>query len=189
MSALLEEHGIGVVAGVHPVEYDGAHLEVAPGEPIETDAVISMPRLEGRRIEGVPHDAEGFVAVDPHCRVTGMDRVFAIGDVINFPVKQGGLATQQADTAAAAIAAELGSEAEADPFEPVLRGVLWTSDEPLYLYGPLTGGQGEISTLTEQAPWPPDGASKIVGRRLTPFLAEVPDNADRTLSTGPSSSA
>jgi sulfide:quinone oxidoreductase len=189
MSALLEEHGVGVVAGVHPVEFDGTHLQVAPGEPIETEAVVSMPRLEGRRIDGVPHDSEGFVAVDAHCRVRGMESVFAVGDVIDFPVKQGGLATQQADTAAAAIAVELGSEVEAAPFEPVLRGVLWTGTEPLYLYGPLTGGQGEISTLTEQAPWPPDGTGKILGRRLTPFLAEVPDNADRTLGAGRSSAA
>ncbi|HEX6227858.1 MAG TPA: FAD-dependent oxidoreductase [Solirubrobacterales bacterium] len=188
MTALLEERGIGVVPGTHPIEFEGTQLRVAPGEPIETEAVISMPRLEGRRIAGIPHDDDGFVTVDPHCRVSGMERVYAAGDVINFPVKQGGLATQQADAAAAAIAAELGSEVEPDPFKPVLRGVLWTGTETRYLYGPLTGGQGEVSTLTEEPTWSV-GDGKIIGHRLTPFLAGVPNHAGRSLGGERSSSA
>ena len=184
MAELLKERGIEVVASVHPVEFDGARLHVAPGEPIETEAVVSLPRLEGRRIAGIPHDSDGFVLVDEHCRVTGMEHVFAAGDVTNFPVKQGGIATQQADAAAAKIASELGSEVEPVAFEPVLREVLWTGEEPRYLYGYLPGGHGEASSLTESPPWPePDG--KIVGRRLGPFLAGVADDAERSLGAAP----
>ena len=58
---LLAEHGIEVVAGAHPVKFDRGRLQIAPGEPIEADAVVSTPRLEGRRIAGVPHDPAGFV--------------------------------------------------------------------------------------------------------------------------------
>jgi sulfide:quinone oxidoreductase len=121
MSRLMAERGIELVTGAHSVEFDGSCLRIAPGEPIETEAVVSLPRLEGHTIDGVPHDEEGFVSVDEHSRVAGMDGAFAVGDVTTFPVKQGGIATQQADAAAEAIAAALGSDGKATPFEPVLR--------------------------------------------------------------------
>ncbi len=169
---LLAEHGIEVVAGAHPVKFDRGLLQVAPGEPIEADAVVSTPRLEGRRIAGVPHDPAGFVRVDEHCRVIGMERVYAAGDVTAFPVKQGGIATQEADAAAEAIAAELGADVEPRPFDPILRGTLWTGERPQFLYGRLTGGHGETSILSDHAMWEHEG--KIVGRHLAPFLASIP---------------
>lgn len=186
MAELLAGRGIAVVAGTHPVAFEGGRLRVAPGEPIEADAVISLPRLEGRRIAGVPHDRNGFVAVDEHGRVVGMERVFAAGDVTTFPVKQGGIATQQADAVAELIAAEAGAAVEPAPFDPVLRGVLWTGERPRYLYGRLTGGHGEGSTLSESPPWP-EHEGKIVGRYLTPFLAGLPNDGNRTLAAGSSS--
>ncbi len=125
---LLAERGIRVVAGAHPVKFDRGRLEIAPGEPIEFDAVVCTPRLEGRRVAGVPHDAAGFIGTDEHGGVIGMDRVYACGDVTAFPVKQGGIAAQQADVAAAAIAAELGADVEPEPFDPILRGTLWTGE-------------------------------------------------------------
>jgi len=178
MGRLLAEHGVEVMAGTHPVKFEDGHLRVAPGKAIEADAVVTLPRLEGRPIAGVPHDQEGFVRVDEHGRVPDMERVFAAGDVTAFPVKQGGIATQHADTAAEAIAAELGAQVEARPFDPILRGVLWTGREPRYLYGRLTGGHGETSTLSEEPPWSPH-EGKIIGRYLTPFLESIDGDGGR----------
>ena len=59
-------------------------------------------------------------------RVPGADGVYAAGDVTNFPLKQGGLATQQADAAVEAMLAALGVPLVPRPFEPVLKGVLYT---------------------------------------------------------------
>lgn len=182
---LLSERGIAVVAGTHPVAFEDGSLRIAPGEAIAADAVISLPRLEGRRIDGIPHDPHGFVSVDEHGRVAGMERVFAAGDVTTFPVKQGGIATQQADAVAEVIASEVGSGIEPVPFDPILRGVLWTGERPRYLYGQLTGGHGETSTLSETPPWP-EWEGKIVGHYLTPFLVETPNDGNRTLAVGPS---
>jgi sulfide:quinone oxidoreductase len=173
VSSLLAERGIEVVSGAHPVKFEGGRLFVAPGDEIEVEAVVSMPRLEGQRIAGVSHDGEGFVAVDEHGWVRGMDRVLAAGDVTAFPVKQGGVATQQADAAAEALAAAIGGQIEPEPFDPILRGVLWTGGEPRYLYGRLAGGHGETSTLSDRAPWPAEHHGKIIGRYLSPFLAEL----------------
>jgi len=173
VAELLAEHDIEVVTGTHPVKYERGALAIVPGEDVEADAVVSLPRIEGRHIEGLPYDPAGFIPVDDHSRIVGATRAFAIGDVTNFPVKQGGIATQQADVAVEAIAAELGCAVEARPLDPVLRGILWTGAKPRYLFGWLGGGHGETSVASERPPWPIDNPSKLIGRFLTPFLAEI----------------
>lgn len=173
VAELLADNDIEVLCGVHPVKYEHGVLAVVPGEEIEADAVISLPRLEGRRLEGLPYDPSGFIPVDDHARISGLAGAYAIGDVTNFPIKQGGIATQQADAAAEAIAAELGCDVEAKPLDPVLRGVLWTGAKPRYLFGWLGGGHGETSIASDRPPWPIDNPSKLIGRYLTPFLAAV----------------
>lgn len=173
---LLADHGIEVITGTHPVKYERGMLAIVPGGEIEADAVVSLPRLEGRHIDGLPYDSSGFIPVDDHARVPGVANTFAIGDVTNFPVKQGGIATQQADVAVEAIAADLGCAVEAQPLDPVLRGILWTGAKPRYLFGWLGGGHGETSVASERPPWPIDNPSKLIGRYLTPFLAELEAN-------------
>ncbi len=172
MAKLLAERRIEVVTGAHPVRFQFGQLETVPAGRLRFDEVVSLPKLEGRRIRGVPHDVEGFVRVDRDCRVLGCEHVYAAGDVTDFPVKQGGIATQQADVVAEAIAARLGASIEPREFDPILRGVLWTGEAPRYLQGWLGGGHGESSTMTEAPPWGSD-QGKIVGRYLTDFLAGV----------------
>ena len=182
LAELLAERGIEVVTRTHPVKFDSGLLHVAPGAPIEADAVVSSPRIEGRRIAGIPHDRSGFVPVDDHGRVAGTERVFAAGDVTSFPVKQGGIAAQQADAVAETIAADLGAEVEPRPFDPVLRAALWTGERPRFIYGRLTGGHGDTSTFGEHAAWEHEG--KIVGRRLAPFLDSIPGAERPDAQTG-----
>ncbi|HEX6601024.1 MAG TPA: FAD-dependent oxidoreductase, partial [Solirubrobacterales bacterium] len=172
VAGLLTERRIEVVTRTHPVRFEEGRLKTVPERDLEFDEVVSLPRLEGRRIRGVPHDAEGFIRIDDRCRLLNRERIFAAGDVTSFPVKQGGIATQQADAIAEAIAADLGADLDPQRFDPVLRGVLWTGEEPCYLEGWLGGGHGETSSFTAEAPW---GSSegKIVGRYLTPFFAEL----------------
>lgn len=172
VAALLEERGIEVIAETHPVRFQEGRLHVVPEAGLDFDEVIGLPRLERRAVPGLITDSDGFVRVDDHCRVFNRERIYAAGDTTSFPVKQGGIAAQQADVAAEAIAAELGVPIEPSAFDPILRGVLWTGYEPLYLQGWLEGGHGESSTLSTEPPWE-GGKDKIVARALTPFLAEV----------------
>jgi len=146
--------------------------------------VIAMPRLVGPAIAGLPHDASGFIPVDGYGRVNGLRDVFAAGDVTTFPLKQGGLAAQQADVAAATIVAEQHAAAGAadavatptadpEPWRPVLRGLLMTGGAPLYLRAPVSI-EGEPLPTTEPTVshtplWSPPG--KIAGRYLAPLLA------------------
>jgi sulfide:quinone oxidoreductase len=173
VAELLAEHGIEVHTGTHPLRYERGLLTVVPRGQIETDAVISLPRLEGRQIKGLPYNSGGFIPVDDHGRIPGLSHAFAVGDVTDFPVKQGGIATQQADVVAETIAADLDCDVEADPLDPVLRGILWTGAKPRYLFGWLGGGHGETSIASERPPWPIDNPSKLIGRYLTPFLSRL----------------
>ena len=175
---LLAERGIEVVPRTHPVRFENGALQIVPGGRLEADVAVSLPKLEGRRIRGVLPDPAGFIRIDDHCRVLQRERLFAAGDVTNFPVKQGGVATQQADMIAEAIGSELGLHQAPSSFDPLLRGVLWTGEKPLYLQGWLGGGHGDVSSLTEEPPWSgPEG--KIVGRYLTPFIAGMEQQSDR----------
>lgn len=171
VTALLAERGIEVVTGAMPIHFEDGVLSCSPRAGIEADAVLSLPRMEGRRVGGVPYDLAGFIPVDDHGRVRGMPHAYAAGDATTFPVKQGGVATQQADVAAEAIAAELGCDVAAKPLDPILRGVLWTGAKPLYLSGYLSGGHGETSSASDEPPWEGGEEDKLVGRYLTPFFA------------------
>ena len=120
------------------------------------DRIVAMPRLTGPSLPGLAAHAHGFVPIDAHCAVPGTaGRVFAAGDATAFPVKHGGLAAQQADTAAAAIARLAGADTDPTPFSPQIRGKLLTGGRPLYLSARLVGSHGFESEVSETPPRPP----------------------------------
>jgi sulfide:quinone oxidoreductase len=167
ISRLLAEHSIELHTGVHAVDYRDQMLRFFPHGVIKADRVIALPRLYGPPIDGIPQTRDGFVPVDQFGRVRGLWDVFAAGDITTFPVKQGGIATQQADAAAETIAAAAGARLDPAPFRPVLRGLLLTGAEPRYLRRDAAKGLPGVAAV-EPLWWPP---AKIVGRRLAPFLA------------------
>ena len=99
----------------------------------------------------------------------GLPDVYAVGDMTSRPLKQGGLATQQADAAAAAIAAAAGAPVEAAAYRPVLRAMLLTGDRPRY----LRRAPGDRGRAADEAPWWPP--HKIAGRELAPYLTAHPE--------------
>jgi sulfide:quinone oxidoreductase len=167
---LLGDADVTLITGTCPIAAHDGRLRTVPEQSIAADRVLALPRLQGHSIHGVPQTVEGFVPVDQHGRVVGLDNVFAAGDITTFPVKQGGIATQQAFVAAEAIAAMAGLAVAPRPFAPVLRGLLLTKSHPLFLRRNMSGA--DESDWASETPiwWPP---TKIVGRRLTPFLAAL----------------
>lgn len=167
---LLADRGVETRLRTYAEAFEHGVLRVVPGEPIPADAAVSLPRLHGVPIAGLPQDAEGFVETDLHGRVTGLEDVYAAGDITTFPIKQGGISAQQADAVAESIAARAGAGVTPRPFDPVLRGLLLTGSQPLYLRAELSGGGGGRSTgHREPLWWPP---AKTSARYLTPYLAE-----------------
>jgi sulfide:quinone oxidoreductase len=175
VAELLHARGIRLVHG-RIAAVEGGTVALEDGTTVAADRAIVLPPLQGPWIEGLPQDEHGFIPVDAYGRVAGAAGVYAAGDATAFPVKQGGLAAQQADAAAGAIAADLGLRADAPPFRPVLRGLLLTGGAPLYLRAELRKGgttesrrvamRGDVST---RALWWPPG--KVAGRYLAPYLA------------------
>jgi sulfide:quinone oxidoreductase len=171
ISDLFAERGIIFYGNRTPVRFHDGQLETRPGEPIAADRVVAMPRLHGETITGIPADANGLIRTDAHGRVIGLEGVYAAGDITAFPIKQGGMAAQQAVAAAQSIAANAGVDLEPAPFDPVLRAVLLTGTGERYLRSEVGGGHGMTSTLSEEPLWWPPG--KVVARYLTAYLAEL----------------
>lgn len=166
---LCANRGIELRTGARAVSFRNGTLELDGGRDIRAGRVIALPELVGEPIAGVPHDSDGFIPVDDHGAVRGLPGVYAAGDGIAFGVKQGGLAAQQADVAAEAIAARFGAAIEPRRFRPVLRGQLLTGLGPTYLVA-REGDAGARESRVAVNPlwWPP---SKIAGRFLAPYLA------------------
>jgi len=167
----LAEAGVEVVTGAYVSELEGSRgdLVVHPGEtPLDAERVVALPRAVGPELEGLPADFHGFVLTDRHGKVPDTEGIWAAGDAIAFPVKQGGLAAQEADAAAEAMAAFLGADVEPRPFRPVLRGMMLTGRGKQWTRHAAAGGQGEGTTSHNALWWPP---TKVAGRYLSPFLA------------------
>jgi sulfide:quinone oxidoreductase len=167
LGELLAGHGIEFVGASYPSVGHGYVIADPGGRRIDVDRVVALPRLDGPDLAGVPVDAAGFIPVDRHGRVPGLSGVYAAGDGTTFPIKQGGLATQQADAVAEAIAAAVGALEAPEPFRPVLRGLLLTGGDDRYLRNPIAGGGGEGESAEYTLWWPP---TKIAGRYLSTYL-------------------
>ena len=160
--ALLAERGIGLWTERVPLRVGADGLAIVGGDSIAAERVVALPRLDGPWIGGLPHDPNGFIPTDAHGAVPGARAVWAAGDGTAFPIKQGGLAAQQADAAAAAIAAHLGAPLDPAPFRPQLRGLL------------LDPRGARVRTQENGAP--PDAVmwsapSKVATQYLAPYLA------------------
>jgi sulfide:quinone oxidoreductase len=169
VSELLAERGVTLHAASYPAEFRDGELPFIPGGAVAVERVVSLPRLLGPEIPGIAADAQGFIPVDLHGLVQGELDVYAAGDATTCPIKQGGIAAQQADAAAEAIAARAGAGIEPKEFRPVLRGLLLTGSTPRYMRAEVSGGRGDDWEVSEHALWWPP--SKVAGHWLAPYLA------------------
>ena len=176
VAELLRARRIEFRAGAYVHEAADGGLVVTPGDlSLDAARVITLPVLEGPAIRGLPSDEHGFIPIDGHARVQGAEDVYAAGDGTTFPVKHGGLATQQADAASEHIAAAAGVDIEPSPFRPEIRGQLIAGDESLHMAHELTGGAGEGVAGLDYLWWPPH---KVSGRYLAPWLGEGTPRGD-----------
>jgi len=135
---------------------------------LQVDRIVALPQLEGPAIRGIPLGDHGFIHVDPSGLVPDCGPIYAAGDATEFPVKHGGIAAQQADTAARSIAALAGAPVTPEPFDPVIRGMLLTGGKPVYISARITGGEGFSSEITDAPTWSPP--AKIAATYLAPYL-------------------
>ena len=184
IAAELEAAGVQLVTGHVMRGWALGEVVLLPSGRVRADRVIAVARLRGPAIPGLPSDDLGFIRADRWGRVQGVPDVFVAGDAGPFPIKQGGLACQQADTVASLIAAELGAPVEPIPFEPVLRTTLWTGERPVHMRAPMPPGRAieRQASGGEELWWP---AVKVAGRFLSPFLAGRRGNELADVPTSP----
>jgi sulfide:quinone oxidoreductase len=164
---------VATLTGVHVDVPRAGVIELHPGDDqLSVDRIVSLPQLEGPAVEGLPHDAQGFLEVDRHGRVAGVADVYAAGDATSFPIKQGGLACQQADAAAETIAAQVGAAIDPQPYEGLLQGVLLTERDATYMCRESGRAAGEGSVASAQDLWWPP--TKIAGRELARHIGGPP---------------
>jgi NADH dehydrogenase FAD-containing subunit len=164
--------------------------------------VFSRGHLRGVELEVVAHDVvcDSVAEVDPDARrirctsgqelpydhlvlavgarAPGLAGVYAASDGSSFPIKQGGLATQQADAVAESIAAAVGAAVTPEPYRPVLRAALLTGGDTRYLRHAVAGGDGEGVIAAAPLWYPP---AKLVGRYLSQFLLAHDDARSLTV--------
>jgi sulfide:quinone oxidoreductase len=171
VDGLLRDAGIEVHTGADATVERGSHIRIAPsGRQFDAERIVALPVLKGTAPRGLPADFEGFIPVSGHGRVVGVEDVYAAGDGVQFPVKQGGIATQQADAVAEAIARRAGAPIKPTSERPVLRGMLLTGGDPVSMRGETIRAQVEEGETAPRALWWPP--AKIAGRYLAPYLAE-----------------
>jgi sulfide:quinone oxidoreductase len=166
---LLRAARVVVRCGVHPDVVTPTALRVG-GAWLGADRIVSLPLLAGPRLRGLPVDVHGFIPGDDLGRVDGVADIYVAGDCGTFPIKQGGIAAQQAAAAASDIAARAGADVAPRPLEPVLRALLMTPQGPRYLRAELPDVEHSSTMATEPLWWPP---AKIASRWLAPALARL----------------
>jgi sulfide:quinone oxidoreductase len=172
VSELLERFRVRLHAGSTAEVPASRRVVVQPaGDELAPGRIVAMPRILGPGIRDLPAAEDGFISIDNRCRVPHLGgRVFAAGDAASYPIKHGGLGAQMADVSAAGIAALAGAGEEPAPLRPVIRGVLYTGERPLYLTARIEDGEVQSEVTTEQA-WPAD--EKVVAEELGPFLRSL----------------
>jgi len=177
VASLLAEAGIVLHAATDAEVLAPGRIALGAGRGLlEVDRVVTLPRLEGPRIAGLPSDPDGFLVIDDHARLQSVPDVYAAGDVTAFPIKQGGIACQQADAAAADIARRAGADVEAKPFTTVLRGMLLTERWARFLRHDAADAPEAADVAGRALWWPP---TKIAGRELAGYLEGLDEESGR----------
>jgi sulfide:quinone oxidoreductase len=169
VSELLQRAHIQTITSAYAEVPHSGEVVINPGDRrLRVDRVIALPELYGPSIRGIPLAEHGFIRVNPYGQVPDVGPIYAAGDATDFTVKHGGIASQQADTAAQSIAALAGAPVTPEPFHPVIHGMLLTNGKPRYLTAQITGGHGFSSEITDTPTWSPP--TKIAAKYLAPYL-------------------
>ncbi|MFZ2114391.1 MAG: FAD-dependent oxidoreductase [Solirubrobacteraceae bacterium] len=169
VAGLLGRAGIQTIHSAYAEVPSAGELVINPGDRrLHVNRVIALPELYGPSVRGIPLSEHGFLRVDPYGHVLDVEHIYAAGDCTEFPVKHGGVSSQQADTVALSIAAGAGAQVTPERFHPVIHGMLLTGDKPLYLTAQITGGHGFSSEISDTPAWEPP--SKIATKYLAPYL-------------------
>ncbi len=111
------------------------------GEMINFNLLMLVPPFRGSSAASYVRitNADGYINVDSTMRVIGCERMYAVGDCVNFDgPKMGHMAVRQAEIAATNLAAELDGHVPTSRYEHEMRFVIeGVGNESLYLHKDL----------------------------------------------------
>lgn len=169
VAELLLRAGVKTITSAYAEVPERGEIVIHPDDRrLRVNRVVALPELYGPSVHGFPLSHEGFIRVDRFGEVPGCGALFAAGDATDFPVKQGGVSSQQADVVAESVAKLAGVDIEPKPFHPVIRGMLMTYDQPYFMQAQITGGHGFSSQFSSEPLWTP--VAKIAATHLAPYL-------------------
>ena len=176
VAALLNDVDVRFVpqTSVIGVRRDGAVI-TATGPLIRADQVVAVPQLTAQRITGVPGTWWGFVPTDSSGRVEGLADVYAAGDMTTFPIKQGGVAAQQADRIAHSIVRGLGISTDEPPARRILLARLLGGTRTVCLRTELDeSGRPTAASIEHVESGKIARSAKVFGKYLTAYLERIP---------------
>jgi sulfide:quinone oxidoreductase len=163
---LCAEFGIVLHLDATLESYDGTTARLSDGSSIPVDRAFALPRLTGRAPKGLLTNEDGFLHVDEDQLVEGTKNVYAVGDVTDFRVKQGGLASEQADAAVSAIESTLGDRDSPVPFSREIEALLLTANRRVAMRARI--GESSSQSIAVETPSGPVQKihSKLLAERL-----------------------
>ncbi len=125
------------------------------GEALEFNLLMLVPPFRGpsaASFMGATNE-EGYLSVELTMRVLGLDRIYAVGDCVNFEgPKMGHMAVRQGEVAAANLASELAGHEPAVRYQHEMRFVIDAAgDDAVYLHKDMDAD--EASTVRQGRFW------------------------------------
>ncbi len=143
------------------------------GDQLDYDLLMLLPPFQGApAVRGMRiTDQDGFIRVDKTMRVLGVERMYAVGDCVNFPgAKMGHMAELQGDVAAANLVAEVEArEPEAKYEHEMIPVADQGARDSLYQHKPVLADGKASLKQGRAAEWQIGDP----GRALTPELREI----------------
>lgn len=147
LRAALDAHRIEFLPDFPLTRVNEGTVETSSNHYLKYDLLMLIPPFEGASAAartGITDD-EGYVCIDRKMRVLDVERMYAVGDCVNFEgPKMGHMAVRQAEVAAANIIAEIEGREPAAEYEHEVKQVIDEGGRAsIYLHQNLWTDEGE----------------------------------------------
>lgn len=140
LAAALQKRRIEYLPNVHVSRVTSSTVVTRDSQQLDYNLLMLLPPFRGSsagsRI-GITSE-DGYINVDWTMKVIGMDRMYAVGDCVNFSgPKMGHLAVHQAEVAAANLAAEIAGHPPVVHYDHDLMAIIDIDGESIFFHKDL----------------------------------------------------
>lgn len=140
LSASLQKRRIEYWPNIHVSRVTSSTVVTSDSQQFDYKLLMLLPPFQGSSPAsrlGITSD-DGYINVDWNMKVTGIERMYAVGDCVNFSgPKMGHLAVHQGEVAAANLAAEIAGHPPVVHYDHDLMAVIDIDGESIYFHKDL----------------------------------------------------